>query len=175
MNLKGKKILIFTAPEYEDLELHYPKLRMIESGAEVTVAGEKANQKYESKHGYPVLSDIAFDQVNPSEFDALIVPGGYAPDKIRTLPKVKEIVRAFNTQKKLIAFICHAGWVLVSADVLKNIRCTSYHTIKDDLINAGAQWVDESVVVDKNFISSRNPNDLPKFCASIVDYLTKLG
>lgn len=173
MKARAQKILMLVADEYEDLELHYPKLRLIEAGKGVKVAGEKKGSVYKSKHGYECKSDLSFKNVNVKDFAALIIPGGYAPDKLRVIPKVLDIVRQFDKQKKLIAFICHAGWVPVSAKVLKDVKCTSYGTIKDDLINAGAKWVDKEVVVDKNFISSRNPDDLPKFCLAILQYLSK--
>lgn len=168
-----KKILIFVADEYEDLELHYPKCRLMEAGKKVVVAGEKKDNIYKSKHGYPCKSDVAFDDVRVDDFDALVIPGGYAPDKLRNIPKVLEITRKFHEQKKLIAFICHAGWVPASAKVIDGIKCTSYASIKDDMINAGGLWVDEPVVVDQHFISSRFPDDLPFFCPAILDYLSK--
>jgi protease I len=171
--MKKKQILILVADNYEDLELHYPRLRLIEAGREVKIAGEKKGHPYTSKHGYEATADLSFDEVSTDDYDALIIPGGYAPDTLRVIPKVLEIVREFNNQKKLIAFICHAGWVPASANILKDISCTSYKTIKDDVINAGAKWVDKEVVVDKHFISSRNPNDLPKFCEAIIKYLNK--
>lgn len=174
MNANAQKILILAADDYEDLELQYPRLRMLEAEKEVHVAGEKKGNIYKSKHGYPCKADLSFDEVSVDDYDAIIIPGGYAPDKLRAIPKVLEIVRQFNQQKKLIAYVCHAGWVPASANVLKGVQCTSYFTIKDDVINAGGKWVDKAVVVDKNFISSRNPDDLPKFCSAILDYLSKV-
>lgn len=166
-----KKILLFIAEEYEDLELLYPRYRMMEEGFHVSVAGAKEKETYKGKKGYPWKSDLSFDSVNVRDFDALIIPGGYAPDKLRKIPKVLEIIRQFNEEKKLIAFICHAGWLPVSAKIIKGIKCTSYIAIKDDMVNAGANWVDEAVVVDHHFISSRDPEDLPKFCPAIIQYL----
>jgi protease I len=101
----------------------------------------------------------------------LIIPGGFAPDKLRRDSKVLELVQKFHQKEKVIAFICHAGWVPISAKVIKNVKCTSTIAIKDDLINAGANWVDEAVVVDRHFISSRTPKDLPEFCLSIIQAL----
>lgn len=173
MELQNKKILMFIAEEYEDLELLYPKIRMTEAGAKVTVAGEKAKETYHGKKGYPSQSDAALDAVSANDFDALIIPGGYAPDKLRKIPKAIELTRQFHEQKKLIAYICHAGWIPVSANILRGVRCTSYASIKDDMINAGANWVDEPVVVDRNIISSRFPDDLPHFCTAIIAYLKK--
>lgn len=170
MLLKNKKILLFIENEYEDAELVYPRYRMLEEGAKVLVAGPKAKELYKGKHGYPSYSDITLEEVNVKEFDALIIPGGYAPDKLRRLPKVLEIVGQFHAQKKLIAFICHAGWIPISAKVLKGVKCTSVNAIKDDIVNAGAHWVDEAVVVDGHFISSRTPADLPVFCPAIIQH-----
>ena len=166
------KILMFVEQNYEDLELHYPKIRMMEAGFQVVVAGPK-KQEYSGKHGYPCQADIACDDVKVDEFTGLIIPGGYAPDKLRIVPKVLEITKEFHKQEKLIAFICHAGWVPISAQILKGVKCTSYSAIKDDMINAGAQWVDEAVVKDKHFISSRNPKDLPQFCPAVIQHLEK--
>lgn len=172
MNSKGK-ILMFVADEYEDLELQYPRIRMKEAGYEVLVAGVKAKEKYKGHHGYPMISDISVDEVKVEDFMALIIPGGYAPDKLRKVPKVLEITQKFNEQKKLIAFICHAGWIPISAKILKGATCTSVANIKDDMVNAGVHWVDEDVVVDGTFISSRDPNDLPHFCPAILKFLGK--
>lgn len=163
---------MFVAEEYEDLELQYPKYRLLEAGKEVIIAGEKKQTTYSGKHGYPCKADAAFEEINVNDFTALVIPGGYAPDKLRTKPKVLEIVRQFHEQEKLIAFICHAGWIPISAKIIKGIKCTSYGAIKDDMINAGAKWVDEAVVIDKHFISSRSPEDLPQFCPAILDYLS---
>jgi len=168
-----KKILIFVADEYEDLELQYPKYRMLEAGFTVKIAGLKENEIYKGKHTYPCKSDISFDSVKVHDFDALIIPGGYAPDRLRRIPKVLEITKQFHEQQKLIAFICHAGWVPISAKIIKGIKCTSFSAIKDDMINAGVYWVDEAVVVDKHFVTSRSPEDLPQFCPAIIDYLNR--
>lgn len=171
MELTNKKVLIFAADLFEDTELIYPKIRLTEAGAQVTVAGAKADDTYKGKHGISIKSNIGFDAVNVADYDALVIPGGYAPDKLRKNPKVLEITKAFHDGKKLIAFICHAGWVPVSAKIVKGLKCTSYESIKDDLINAGANWVNQEVVVDRNVISSRNPDDLPAFCREIIKFL----
>lgn len=172
MELKNKKILLFVEQDYEDMELQYPFFRMKEAGATVTVAGPEAQKIYSGKHGYPCKADQAIEDIKAEDYDALIIPGGYAPDKLRSLPKVLALVKAFHKQGKLIAYICHAGWIPVSANIVRGIRCTSFPSIKDDMINAGAEWVDEEVVVDKHFISSRKPDDLPAFCRAIITFLT---
>lgn len=167
-----KKVLMFVADIYEELELHYPRLRLIEAGFDVVVAGEKKDTVYKGKYGYPAQSDVSFDEVNVDDFSGLVIPGGYAPDKLRKIPKVLDITKNFHEQKKVIAFICHAGWIPVSANILHGVKCTSYVAIKDDMINAGANWVDESVVVDQHFVSSRTPKDLPVYCAAILKLLS---
>jgi protease I len=169
--LAGKKVLIFVEKFYNDLELHYPRLRLIEEGAHVSVAGPKAKEIYLSKYDFPCEADIAFQDAKEKEFDALVIPGGYAPDRIRRDENAVELVRQFHQKGKPIAFICHAGWVLISANILKGVKCTSFSSIKDDMINAGAKWVDEPVVVDRHFISSRDPDDLPNFCPALIEML----
>ncbi len=173
LKLKDKNILMFVEENYEDLELWYPKLRMIEEGASVIVAAPEKGKTYVGKHGYPCKSDKEFSKINESNFDALIIPGGFAPDKLRRIPKILELTKSFHKSGKLIAHICHAGWIPVSAGIMNGYKCTSTPEIKDDLINAGADWVNKSVVVDRNMISSRGPNDLPDFCAAILRFLSK--
>ena len=173
MRLKGKKILMFVDHIYEDMELMYPKYRLIEEGAQVIVAGPKAGEIYKGKYGYPCKSDAAIADVGDKDFIALVIPGGFAPDQLRRDAKVKSLTKAFHDSGKLIAHICHAGWIPISAGIMKDIKCTSTPGIKDDLVNAGATWVDEAVVVDKNHITSRKPDDLPMFCSAIIEYLTK--
>jgi protease I len=164
-----KRILAFVDDIYEDLELWQPKLRLEEEGWQVIVAGPAARTLYKGKHGYPCTSDAAIADVNASDFDALLVPGGFMPDKLRRDPKVLQLVRDFDVAKKPIAFICHAGWILISADILRGRRATSTVGIKDDIANAGAIWSDEALVVDGNLISSRTPKDLPIFGKAFVD------
>lgn len=171
--LDGKKVLLFVENVFEDLELLYPRYRLIEAGAKVVIAGPKAKENYHSKHGYPCQSDIAFKDAKEGDYDALVIPGGYAPDKMRQDASALELVRQFHQKEKPIAFICHAGWVPVSAKVLKGVKCTSWASIKDDMINAGANWVDEPVVVDRHFISSRSPEDLPYFCPALIEAIIK--
>ncbi len=171
MEIKNKKILMFVEEEYGDLELQYPRYRMMEEGAKVIIAGPEANKIYKGKNGYPCKAGVSIRDINADEFDGLIIPGGYAPDKLRKDPKVIEITRQIHGKGKLVAYICHAGWIPASAGILKGVKCTSYISIKDDMINAGANWVDEPVVVDQNIISSRFPDDLPRFCPAILNFL----
>lgn len=170
--LDGKKILIFAEDMFEDLELLYPKIRLTEEGADVTVAGKEKDLTVTGKNGHPVTTDVSWNNVEASDYDALVIPGGYGPDKLRRHDRVIELTKQFNDSKKLIAFICHAGWVPISAGIVKGKKLTSFFSIKDDLVNAGAEWKDESMVEDGNFISSRNPGDLPDFCKGIINYLS---
>lgn len=172
MPLKSKKILMLVGDEYEDLELHYPKIRLKEEEAVVLVAGPEENHTYKGRHGYPCRSDASVEDVKADNYDALIIPGGLSPDKLRKIPKVQEITRQFHEQEKLIAFICHAGWIPISAGVIKGVKCTSVDSIKDDLVNAGAIWVTEPVVIDRHFISSRGTDDLPYFSRAIIRFLS---
>ena len=169
--LKDASVLILIDNLYEDLEVQYPKYRLIEAGAKVVIAGAKEGEIYKGKHGYPQKADVSMTKVNPLDFQALVIPGGYAPDHMRMDAQALEIVKQFHKNQKLIAFICHAGWLPISAGVIKGVKCTSYKAIKDDMVNAGAQWVDEAVVVDGHFISSRSPEDLPYFCPAIIHFL----
>lgn len=167
------KILSLIHGEFEDLELWYPILRLREEGHIVHIAGEKKNEKYIGKYGIPAESDYSYDEIDSKEYDALLVPGGWAPDKIRRFPKVLEIVKEMNSKNKVIGQICHAGWVLISADILRGKTVTSTPGIKDDMTNAGATWVDESVVVDGNLVSSRQPRDIPNYMKAFIEVLNK--
>ena len=171
--LSNQRILVIVGDIYEDLELLYPKLRMLEAGAEVVVAGPEANTVYAGKNGYPCKSDAALHAIDPSAFDGLLVPGGFMPDKLRREQVVLDIVRHFHDEQKLIAAICHGGWIPISAGVYRGIRVTGSLGIKDDLINAGAIWEDAAVVIDNHHVSSRKPDDLPEFCKGMLEVLTR--
>jgi deglycase len=169
--LSGRRILTFVGDIYEDLELWYPKLRLIEAGAEVVVVGEKARHKYEGKNGYPCVSDAPIAEMNSADFAGVVVPGGFMPDKLRRDSKVLSLVREFAAAGKLVAAICHGGWIPISAGVYRGVRVTGSPGIKDDLVNAGAIWEDSPVVIDRHFVSSRKPDDLPAFCRGILQVL----
>jgi len=172
MRLSGKKIAILVDNIYQEMEVWYPLHRLREAGAEVVTVGATAGATYTSKLGYPVHCDKSYDEVSASEFDGVVVPGGYAPDHIRRHAKANKLVHDFDAQGKLVAAICHAAWVLCSANMLKGRRATSFFAIKDDVIHAGAEWVDAEVVVDRNLVTSRKPDDLPAFCRAIIAVLT---
>jgi len=171
--LAGKRILIFAGPVYEDLELWYPKIRLEEEGARTVVAG-LGEPEYRGKHGYPVTVDTSVDSVVSSEFSGLVIPGGFAPDKMRRNPKLLQVTREIFASGKPVAFICHAGWVPISAKILKGRRATSVGAIRDDMENAGCIWSDAPVVVDGNLISSRTPADLPDFMRALVAALSQV-
>lgn len=171
--LQGKRILMFVGDIYEDLELWYPKLRLIEEGAEVVVAGPEKHVQYQGKNGYPCRSDAAIEEIDSSRFQGVVVPGGFMPDKLRRDPRVLQLVRDFAERGQLVAAICHGGWIPISAKVYRGIQVTGSPGILDDLVNAGAIWVDAPVVVDRHFVSSRKPDDLPEFCRGIIQVLTR--
>jgi protease I len=173
MKLAGKRIAVLAENMYQEMELWVPYYRLREEGAEVKVVGAGGAKSYASKHGYPVSVDVQAEQVKAVEFDAVVVPGGYAPDMMRRHPAMVGLVREAAQQGKVVAAICHAGWMLVSAGILKGRTATSFFSIKDDLVAAGATWVDQEVVVDGNLITSRRPDDLPAFCRAIVAALGK--
>jgi len=163
-------ILTFVDDLYEDLELWYPRLRLQEAGYEMTLAGMEL-KTFRGKNGYPATADALVGDVKSADFTGLLVPGGFMPDKLRRESKVLSFTREFFEQGKLVAFICHGGWIPISAGILRGKRATGSRGIKDDLENAGATWVDEPVVVDGNLISSRTPQDLARFAAAMVDFL----
>ena len=165
-----KTLLTFVDDTYEDLELWYPKLRLEAAGFAVRLAAAEL-KTYTGKHGYPAKAEVLIRQVRSRDYCGLLVPGGFMPDKLRREPKVLSLTRELFAQDKLLAFICHGGWIPISAGILKGRRATGSLGIKDDLQNAGAIWVDEPVVVDGNLISSRTPRDLAPFARALVDFL----
>ena len=167
MELTGKRIAILIEDMYNEQEFWYPYFRMQEAGAKVTIVGTGAKE-YHSKIGMPAPGGVAAESVNASEFDAVIVPGGLAPDRMRRNPAMLTLVRDCFTRGKTVAAICHAGWVLVSAGILKGKKATRVPSIKDDVVNAGATYLDQEVVKDGNLITSRTPDDLPAFCREII-------
>jgi protease I len=169
MELAGKRVVVLAEDMYEDPELWYPYYRMKEAGATVTLVGTGSAETYSSKHGYPVRVDARADDVRAADVDAVIIPGGFAPDRLRRYPAVLRLVREAFEAGKVVAAICHGPWVLVSAGVLRGRTATSVSAIKDDVTNAGAEWVDREVVRDGNLITSRMPADLPAFCRTIIE------
>ena len=172
MELKGKRIAILVDNIYQDQEVWYPYFRFTEAGAKVVTVAAKAGETYTSKHGYPIKSDVTYDDVRASDYDAVIVPGGYAPDMIRRHAAANRFVHDMNKAGKLVAAICHGPWVLCSADMLKGRRATCFFAIKDDVVHAGARYEDAEVVIDGNLVTSRKPEDLPAFCRASIEVLT---
>ena len=173
--LAGRRLLCFVGDIYEDLELWYPKLRLEEAGCEVVVAGPEAGVVYDGKHGYPCRSDAAIDDMDDADFHGLLCPGGFMPDKLRRSDQVKRLTRAFAESGRLVAAICHGGWIPISAGVYDGVRVTGSPGIKDDLVNAGATFEDAEVVVDRHFVSSRRPDDLPAFAVAMIEVMVRVG
>ncbi|MFH1269904.1 MAG: type 1 glutamine amidotransferase domain-containing protein [Candidatus Omnitrophota bacterium] len=162
-----KRVAVLVEDQYQVLEVWYPYLRLREEGMETVLVGT-GKKDYKSKEGYPVQEGLSIKKASAENFDAVVIPGGYAPDILRRYKEVNRFVRDMSVKGKVVASICHGGWVLVSAGILKGKDATSFIAIKDDLVNAGAKFIDKEVVVDGNLITSRNPYDLPAFCAAII-------
>ncbi len=169
MELKGKKVAIPVENLFNTFEFWYPYYRLKEAGAEVVVVGSGSAETYTGKPGTEVTVNAGIDQVDAASFDGVVIPGGYAPDIMRRYPKMVQLVKDLHESGKVVAAICHAGWMLASAEILKGKTITSFFAIKDDLVHAGANWVDEEVVVDGNLITSRTPDDLPAFMRAVID------
>jgi protease I len=168
MSAKGKRVAILVADLYQELEVWYPLLRFREDGAETVAVGAAAGATYLSKKGYPVVSDLGIADARAADFDAVVIPGGWAPDALRQDERMVNFVRDMDRLHKVVAAICHAGWLLCSADILRGRRVTCFRAIKDDVMHAGATYLDDEVVVDGNLITSRQPSDLPAFCREIA-------
>jgi protease I len=171
MDLKNRRIAIFVDNLYQEMELWVPYFRFQEAGASVVLAGAEARATYTSKLGYPAKSDVSYEQLSVRDFDGVVVPGGYAPDRMRRYPTANLFVHDMDAAGKLVAAICHGPWVLCSARMLEGRRATSFFAIKDDVIHAGARWEDAEVVVDNNLVTSRTPEDLPAFCRACIEVL----
>ena len=170
----SRRFLVLVGPEYEDLEVWYPKLRLEEAGYEVKVAG-LGEPEYRGKHGYPCPTDGHVRDFPSSELCGILAPGGWAPDKLRRDADVLARVREVHAAGKLVATICHGPWILISAGIVRGRRLTSTVGIRDDLVNAGAEWVDQPAVTDGNIVSARVPKDLPVFAAAMLRALSTQG
>jgi len=166
----AKRIAILVESDYEDLELWYPLLRLREEGYEALLIGVEC-RTYLSKHGYEAKADLSIGEADPSKFDGVLVPGGWAPDRLRRYPAINDFVRTLFDNGKLVASICHGGSVLISAGILRGKKATAVSGIKDDMINAGARYIDTEVICDGNLITSRTPNDLTDFMSEIINFL----
>jgi protease I len=170
MDLKGKRVAILVEDVYQELEVWYPLYRLKEAGAEVVTLGT-GKKDYKSKLGYPITADAKVDDAKIADFDAVIVPGGFAPDYMRRYEGPARFVREMFNAGKVVAAICNGLWIPASAGILRGKKATGYFSIKDDMVNAGAEYVDQEVCVDANLVSSRNPNDLPAFMREIIRLL----
>jgi len=168
MELKGTRAAILVEQQYQEMEVWYPLYRLREAGCKVTVVGPEAGQSYPSKLGYPCKSDKSAREVSANDFDVLVIPGGFAPDYMRRNEAIVKLVSTMAEQNKVVAAICHGPWVLCSTQALKGRRATCFFSIKDDVCNAGATYVDQEVVRDGNLITSRKPDDLPAFMQAIA-------
>lgn len=169
--LAGRRVAILVEKLYEDLELHYPRLRMIEEGAVVHVVGPKARETYASKHGYPAVSTHAAARVRGRDYDAVVIPGGYAPDHMRRTPEMVDLVRDAHFGGAVLAAICHGPWMFCSVpETIRGRRLACFFAIKDDVVNAGGIYMpDEHVRVDGRIVTARVPDDLPEFTAAIIE------
>lgn len=167
--LEGLRAALVVGPLFEDSEATYPLHRLREAGAQVTILGLAAGVEVKGKNGQVLFTDLAAAAATPDDFDLLVLPGGYGPDKVRSDPGVQRLVQEIDRRRRPIGFICHAGWIPASAGILGGRRVTSWPSIADDLSNAGALWEDAEVVVDGNLVSSRKPDDLPAFMRALIE------
>jgi len=168
-----KKVAVLVEDAYQVLEVWYPYFRLREEGVETVLVGSGTKREYKSKEGYPAREELSIKKAKADDFSGVVIPGGYAPDILRRYQEVNKFVRDLYRKKRVVAAICHGGWVLVSAGILKGRRVTGFFAIKDDLLNAGAVFMDKEVVVDGNLITTRNPYDLPAFCREMIKSLKK--
>jgi len=168
-----KKLAILIENLYDEKEFVFPYYRLLEEGYQVDILGTKKNTTYKGKHGLPFQSDLSTEEANPNDYLGLIIPGGFSPDYMRRCQATIDFTKAMHKQKKVIAAICHAPWLLISSIDLSKHKLTGYSSLKIDIENAGATYVDEEVVVSENLITSRNPNDLPVYLKTILQQLSQ--
>src|SRR5213596_1296555 len=173
--LAGKRAAVMIGPLFEDMEAAYPYYRLIEAGATVELIGIEGGTSLKGKRGVELTTDQAAADLVADDLDVLVIAGGFGPDKLRTDDGVKDLVRGMHESGKPIAFICHAGWVPISAGIVEGRRVTSVPAIADDLSNAGARWEDSEVVIDGNLVSSRRPADLPAFMRALIGLAVEAG
>ena len=172
--MSAKKVAVMIDEMYQVLEVWYPYYRLKEAGFDVNLVAAEADKQYHSKKGYPCISDMAAGEGNALDYDCMVVPGGFAPDFMRRSQNVLKFANDIVNAGKVVAAICHGGWLLCSTSAFKDKKATSFMAIKDDIINAGAEYIDAECVVDGNLITSRKPDDLPAFCNAIIQALKEL-
>jgi len=168
---RNKTVVILVEEQYQDMEVWVPYYRLKEAGIKVLFLGQETGKVYKSKHGYPAIAETDYSKIKVKDLDGVIIPGGFAPDFMRRYPEPAHLVAEVFKAGKIVASICHGAWILCSAGVLKGMTATCFYAIADDVKNAGARYVDREVVVDKNLITSRKPEDLPVFCSEIIKNL----
>jgi protease I len=173
MTLTGQRVAVLVEQQYQELEVWYPVYRLREAGCSVTLVGPEVGKSYPSKLGYPAVADVSAKDAAAEQFDAIVIPGGFAPDYIRRSEPMLKLVRDLFARGKPVAAVCHGPWVLCSTPALKGKTATGFHSIKDDMVNAGATFVDKEVVVDGNVITSRKPDDLPAFVVALMEVMRK--
>jgi len=169
------RVAVLVEEKYQVLEVWYPYYRLREEGVETVMLGTGRFSSYPSKEGYPAPEELSIKKADANYFDGVVIPGGWAPDFLRRHRQINEFVKKMHKQEKLVASICHGGWVLVSANILNGKKATCFSAIKDDVINAGAEYLDDEVIVDGNIITSRRPDDLPAFCREMIKFLKRSG
>ena len=175
MDLKGKRVCVLVEQQYQEMEVWYPVYRLREAGCQVTLVGPDAGHSYPSKLGYPAKSDKSIKDVSVNDFDCIVIPGGFAPDFLRRNEGIIRLVSEMAEQGKVVAAICHGPWLLCSTQALKGKKATCFFAIKDDVINAGATYLDAEVIRDGNLITSRKPDDLPAFLTAIMQAVKELS
>jgi protease I len=173
MSPEGKRVALMIEEGYQELEVWYPLYRLREEGIQVELVAPHAGANYPSKLGYPCVSTLSADDALRQAWDAVLVPGGWCPDFMRRHESMIQFIQKCAAERIILAAICHGGWMLCCTDALKNKRATSFMAIRHDMINAGADWVDEECVVDGNVITARKPDDLPAFCKAILRALAE--
>jgi protease I len=173
MSLQGKRVAVLVEQQYQEMEVWYPVYRLREAGCTVELIAPEAGKTYASKLGYPAKSTLAASDARADQFAAVVIPGGFSPDYIRRSQPMLNLVRDVYAQKKPVAAICHGPWVLCSTTALKGRKVTCFHSIKDDVQNAGATYVDQEIVIDGNVITSRTPDDLPAFVVALMEMMRK--
>ena len=171
MSLSHCRVAVLVDKSFEDLEFWVPTMRLREEGAEVVVAGREADATFTGKHGLTATTDVAARTLDPGDLDGVVVPGGWAPDKLRRDEGVQALVREMDAQQKIVAQICHAGLVGISAGIVEGRQATGSTGIKDDLVNAGATWVDEAAFQEDHLVWGRVVKDIPAFCRTLVQAL----